>query len=1169
MSDGSIRIDTKIGTENVSKDLKKLSASLKDGVEKAAKGATVALAGVAAGIAGIAAVSKKFADTTGRIADMSQALGLSKRGFQELDYALKLSGSSIDSMQMGMKALMEKAESGSKDFDRLGVSIRNVDGSMRNQEDILRETISAFQRMENGTEKAMLAQELFSRSGQELMPILNAEAGNLEELTKRAGELGLVLSDETISAGEALGDAFDELELSGKTLISNIFAPFAPLVKNVANWMMELTGNVSTAVTTHTQLSRETKTLMEATNNYKVAVQNLDSAQKDITDTERTLLKGRKELARLALEKALAETSKGYAKTTEQVAKLKKEEADRIAALSGQSLLMKQLEDIINGPADAARDAGAALGLTSIESAREVYAAEARTFEVLNMNLIETQTKLTAVSTEQAEAIAEIARAVNDGTLNIDIYKTTNRALYDDIMASAEAQKLLNETIEDAPKEGTAPAGGNRDEGSLDETYTRMIEARKAAQAEYEKAIDISNAKANAGLITQEENTKNVNSAAQRYMDTLLSLGYRFGDMTTLGGQALEQLREHLKLTTEETQELSEETQELSEEEEALAAIRVKTDKEAAILNDKVLAGILSEKEEREALIALCESQIDALYQMGATSDGSDEKSAALREYIESMNRLKKVSGDVAPVAEKGLRGVLLAIRDKSSGIVNQVQVMMGKMSNVIGSGFSFVKGVFSKGFSLLSNLAKFDPNAMLASLQEFLTGVENFFTVDLALSPAWLKSAVEMIGSFLSGIIQNLPAIMTTFGNAINQLAALIIQYAPTFIESAGQIIMALIMGLADAAPQLVTAAVTVIMSLVTFILDNLPELIMAAVQMIVALINGLGQALPSLIYAIVNALPEIISAIITAFPMIVQAIVDNLPAIIEAVLYAIPMIVEALIQAIPELLVAVGKIAYSLIEGLWNGIGAAFSGLFKGLGDLFWEWIIKPIRKLFDMHSPSKVFASLGGDMIQGLFNGILSAGGAIWDAVKGIFTGLWDNIKNVFSGAWDLGKSVVSAIGDGIKGVASGAVDLAKGAGSAIVSGVKTAGSAIVSGASAVGGAVASGASAVASGAGKVLKKMKFWDVGSPNISADHVAMVHKGERIVPKTFNQDLMSGKTMMLAPEALSSIMASFTGLGRQSVNISGVVPVMINDREIGRAAFEWLDVAAGGAYGY
>lgn len=1135
MSDGSIKIDTKIDQAGVKKGLKEMNTNIRDTMGKLATFGKASLGVMAAAVGAVAVATGKWLDAADRIDKVSQQIGVTKKTFQELDYVMKQNGASIDAFSIGAKTLQQNMVSNSQAFKTLGVEIRNTDGSLRSQDDVMKDVIRKFETMEQGVEKSALAQDIFGRSAQDLMPMLNQQTGSMDALIKKANDMGAVMSDDAVTAAVVLGDTIADLKTSISSLLNTVIAPFVPALQKVAEWMSNLSGSVSGTIGMHTKLGKETNTLITATNNYKTAVENLDGAQKDITDTERTLLKGRKELARLALEKALAETSKGYAKTAEQVAKLKKEEADRIAALSRQSSLMKEIENIINGSADAARDAGATLGLTSIESAREVYAAEARTFEVLNLSLIETQTKLTAVSTEQAEAIAEIARAVNDGTLNIDIYRTTNRALYDDIMASAEAQKLLNETIEDAPKEGTAPAGGGDIAGSLD-----VIEARKAAQEEYEKAIDISNAKANAGLITQEENTNNANAAAQRYMDTLLSIGYRFGDMTTLGGQALEQLREGLKLTTEETQELS-------KEEEALAAIRVKTDKEAAIFSDKVLADLMTEKEEREALVGLFESQIDALYQMGATSDGSDEKSAALREYIKMMERLKKVSDDVAPVAEKGLQGVLLAIRDKSSGIVNQVKVMMAKIASVIGSGFSFVKGVFSKGFSLLSKLAKFDPNAMLASLQEFLSGLENFFTVDLALSPVWLKSAFEMIGSFLSGIIQNLPAIMTTFGNAINQLAALIIQYAPTFIESAGQIIMALIMGLADAAPQLVTAAVAVIMSLVGFVLENLPELIMAGVQMIVALINGLGQALPSLIYAIVNALPEIISAIITAIPMIVEAIVENLPAIIEAVLYAIPMIALALIQAIPELLVAVGKVAYSLIEGLWNGIGAAFSGLFKGLGDLFWEWIIKPIRNLFGIHSPSTLFAGLGGNMIQGLLNGILSAGGAIWNAVKGIFTGLWDNIKNVFKGAWDLGKNVVSAIGDGIKGVASGAVDLAKNAGSTIVS----------------------GASAVASGVGKGLKKLKFWDVGSPNISADHIAMVHKGERIVPRTFNQDLMSGNTMMLAPEALSSIMASFTGLGRQSVNISGVVPVMINDREIGRAAFEWLDVAAGGAYGY
>lgn len=1079
MSDGSIRIDTKIGTENVSKDLKKLTASLKDGVEKASKGATVALAGIAAGIAGIAAASKKFADTTDRIDKMSQAVGLSRQTFQELDYVFAQNGASMDSLQMGMKTLLEKANANSSAFKQLGVEVRNTDGSLKSQDDILKDTIRAFEGVADGQGKAILAQELFGRNAQDLMPTLNQMSGSMDMLSERANDLGIVLTDKAIDAGVKFGDTMADVQNVLGAVINTAIEPLIPLITDAANqfvsWATE---------------SDKLKNIMQSLGEVIVATWNNGvipailagvAAVKGITIA-------------FAIFNAVVSANKMVLIISAVIAALG-------AIVAGSILLYKNWNKV---------QTFMSITIEKIKGA----------FVILGSKIQESMT-------------------VAFNGAKIALYSLTN-AIY---------QKLFTAFL------GLIEIIAKLDFAGV---FTKQLDGARASVNKWSGSL-------NDALVDAKEESASAVQAAKDKQDAIETSVNANISALQREAQAVEEATDALKASAEEEQaaaqgkvEIIAKTQEQIEEEEALAAILEKTGKDAAIVNDKVLVGIMTEKEEREALVGIYESQIDALYQMGATSDGSDAKSAALREYIKIMNRMKKVSGDVAPVAAKGLQGVLLAIRDKSSGIVNQVKVMMGKMSNVIGSGFSFAKGVFSKGFSLLSKLAKFDPNAMLVSLQEFLSGIENFFTVDLALSPVWLKSAFEMIGSFLSGIIKNLPSIMTTFGNAINQLAALIIQYAPTFIESAGQIIMALIMGLADAAPQLVTAAVTVIMSLVEFILENLPELIMAGVQMIVALINGLGQALPSLIYSIVNALPEIISAIITAFPMIVQAIVDNLPAIIEAVLYAIPMIALALIQAIPELLVAVVKVAYSLIEGLWNGIGAAFSGLFKGLGDLFWEWIIKPIRKLFEIHSPSAVFAGLGGDMIQGLINGILSAGGAIWNAVKGIFTGLWDNIKNVFKGAWDLGNNIVSAIGDGIKGVASGAVDLAKNAGSTIVSGAKAAGSAI-----------ASGASAVASGAGSVIKKLKFWDVGSPNISADHIAMVHKGERIVPKTFNQDLMSGNTMMLAPEALSSIMASFTGLGRQSINISGVVPVMINDREIGRAAFEWLDVAAGGAYGY
>jgi len=1090
MSDGSIKIDTKIGTENVSKDLKKLSKSLKDGVEKASKAATVALAGVAAGIAGIAAASKKFADTTDRIDKMSQSVGLSRRTFQELDYVFAQNGASMDSLRMGMKTLLEKANANSSAFKQLGVEVRKADGSLKSQDDILKDTIRAFEGVANGQGKAIIAQELFGRSAQDLMPTLNQMSGSMDMLSERANDLGLVLSDKAVDAGVAFGDIMADLQFVMSALINTAIEPLIPLITDAVNGFVDWATE-----------GDKLKTIVQSFGEVIVASWN--------NGVIPAILAG-------------------------------------VAAIKGITIAFTVFNAVV------AANPLVLIIAAVIAAIGAVVAGIILLYK--NWNKVQTFMKLTL---EKIKGTFIILGSKIQESMTV-AFNGAKIALFS--LVNAITQKLFSAFL------GLIDLMAKLDFAGL---FTKQLDGARAAVNKWSGSL-------NDALAGAKEESAAAIQAAKDKQDAIESSVNANIAALKKESQAVEEAADALKESAEEElaasqvkTEIIAKTQEQIEEEEALAAIRKRTGKEAAILKDKVLAGLLTEEEERESLVDLYNSQIDALYQLGATSDGSDEKSAALREYIKIMNRMKKVSEDVAPVAEKGLRGVLLAIRDKASGIVNQVKVMMGKISKVVGSGFSFMKGAFSKGFSLLSKLAKFDPNAMLASLQEFLSGLENFFTVDLALSPVWLKSAFEMIRSFLSGIIKNLPAITKTFNNAIGGLVKLIIDYVPEFIKAAGKIIISFAKGIVKALPELVNATVLILSELVDLLLGGLPDFIMAGVEMVVAIINGLGKALPALIYAIVNALPEIITAIITAFPMIVQAIIDNTPAIIEAVLYAIPLIALALIQSIPELLVAIGKVAYSLIEGLWNGIGAAFSGLFKGIGDLFWNWIIKPIRKLFGINSPSTVFAGLGGDMIQGLINGILSAGSAIWNAVKGVFTGLWDNIVNVFSGAWDLGKSVVSAIGSGIKGVASGAWDLAKSAGSAIVSGVKSAGSAIASGAKAVGGAIASGASALVSGAGNLISKLKFWDVGSPNISADHIAMVHKGERIVPKTFNQDLMSGNTMMLAPEALSSIMASFTGLGKQSVNISGVVPVIINDREIGRAAFEWLDVAAGGAYGY
>src|SRR5690606_24942247 len=155
------------------------------GVGAAAIGAAAAGAG-----AGMYAMATKAAGTTDRIDKLSQKIGLSREGFQEWDFIMSQSGGSVEGLQMGFKTLVNSVDQaidgtgkGAESFEALGVSVKDASGNVRDQETIFNESVVALQNMEDGTEKAKLANDLFGRSGAEMMPLLNGAAGRSEEHT--------------------------------------------------------------------------------------------------------------------------------------------------------------------------------------------------------------------------------------------------------------------------------------------------------------------------------------------------------------------------------------------------------------------------------------------------------------------------------------------------------------------------------------------------------------------------------------------------------------------------------------------------------------------------------------------------------------------------------------------------------------------------------------------------------------------------------------------------------------------------------------------------------------------------------------------------------------------------------------------------------------------------
>lgn len=246
---GSIFVDTEEANKSLSKtgdNAEKTSGKLGNIAATAGKVALGVGAATATGAAALMGMAKKAAETTDEIDKMSQRLGISRESYQELDFVLSQSGVDINSFQTGMKSLLKNMDAvteGNKtaieNFDKLGIAVQNTDGTMRSQEEVLFETIQAFQGMEDSAEKSRLAQELFGKQGQEILPLLNSEAGSLEEMRQQAQDLGLVLSDDTINAGVQFTDTMDQVQRSLLSVVTQIGVEVMPVIMELLDWIEE------------------------------------------------------------------------------------------------------------------------------------------------------------------------------------------------------------------------------------------------------------------------------------------------------------------------------------------------------------------------------------------------------------------------------------------------------------------------------------------------------------------------------------------------------------------------------------------------------------------------------------------------------------------------------------------------------------------------------------------------------------------------------------------------------------------------------------------------------------------------------------------------------------------------------------------------------------------
>lgn len=242
----------------------------------------VAAAAAAAAIGGTlaAAVGKAVKDVSQlgtEVSKSAQEVGLSTKSYQELAHAMHMATGDGEGLKdallplsEAMRDAAEGAEAKKNAFDRLGISVRDSNGWLRDVDDILPELANKFANTADGADKVALAQELMGDAGSRLIPLLNQGAQGLDAMRAEASSLGQVLADETIKQAQQFDAALKRASASAEGLKNVLGAALLPVANALTEAFTGIAGSLFETV--------------QAEDTVRSATQFLTGALLDIVD---------------------------------------------------------------------------------------------------------------------------------------------------------------------------------------------------------------------------------------------------------------------------------------------------------------------------------------------------------------------------------------------------------------------------------------------------------------------------------------------------------------------------------------------------------------------------------------------------------------------------------------------------------------------------------------------------------------------------------------------------------------------------------------------------------------------------------------------------------------------------------------------------------------------
>lgn len=205
------------------------------------KGSAAVITGAVAAVTGAAVgagkaiwdSAKQVAEYGDNIDKMSQKMGISAQAYQEWDFVMQHSGTSMESLKASMKTLANAAEGNNAAFKELGISTKDL--ANMSQEDLFSSVIAGLQEVDDTTQRTYLAGQLLGRGATELGALLNMSAEETANMKQEIHDLGGVLDDTAVKNAATFQDTLQNLTVASDGLKNSLVSNLLPSITTVLN----------------------------------------------------------------------------------------------------------------------------------------------------------------------------------------------------------------------------------------------------------------------------------------------------------------------------------------------------------------------------------------------------------------------------------------------------------------------------------------------------------------------------------------------------------------------------------------------------------------------------------------------------------------------------------------------------------------------------------------------------------------------------------------------------------------------------------------------------------------------------------------------------------------------------------------------------------------------